>query len=208
MDTQTDSYRAPRQKRGQERVNKILEAAETLFAEVGYEAATTNEIAARAATSIGSLYQFFDHKEAILAVLTQRYSDEMEHGMDKVLTAVGDQSLTVIFMHLLDALRDFYHKRPGFQPLFYGSYGSEDVMQASNALYEKLITRVQAILSARLPDLDAVQIRICAEVLISVVKGQLILIEEAGPDHQARVYAEVQRLIRAYLADLTQEHDN
>lgn len=207
MDSSIDSYRAPRQKRGQERVNKILEAAEGLFAEVGYEAATTNEIAARAQTSIGSLYQFFDHKEAILAVLTQRYMADMEKGMDMVLHAVGDQPLTVIFMHLLDALRDFYHKRPGFQPLFYGSYGSEHVMQASNALYEKLITRVQAILSARLPGLDAAQIRICAEVSISVVKGQLILIEEAGADRQALVYAEVQRLLRAYLADLAHEHD-
>ncbi len=203
-DSATSSYRVPRQKRGQERVDKILEAAEALFAEVGYEAATTNEIAARAETSIGSLYQFFDHKEAILDVLTQRYSAEMEYGMDEVLTAVGDMPVTVIFMHLLDALRDFYHKRPGFQPLFYGSYGSEDVMRASNSLYEKLITRVQAILEDRLPHLHETQYRICAEVLISVVKGQLILIEDAEPEREVRVYAEVQRLLSAYLADLAQ----
>jgi AcrR family transcriptional regulator len=49
--------RAPRRVRGQQRGNIILDAAEQLFAEAGYEAATTNEIAARASTSIGSLYQ-------------------------------------------------------------------------------------------------------------------------------------------------------
>jgi len=48
--------RVPQQDRGQRRVEKILDAAAEVIAEVGVQAATTNAIAARAETSVGSLY--------------------------------------------------------------------------------------------------------------------------------------------------------
>ena len=59
-------FNQPKQKRGRQRVDAILNSASELFAEVGYEAATIIEIAARADTSVGSMYQFFANKEAIL----------------------------------------------------------------------------------------------------------------------------------------------
>lgn len=66
--------RKPQQARGQRRVNTILDAASQVFSELGYEAATTNIIAIRANTSIGSLYQFFPNKEAILSAIATRYT--------------------------------------------------------------------------------------------------------------------------------------
>jgi AcrR family transcriptional regulator len=65
--------RAPVQKRGQQRVETILDAAEAVIGEVGVEAATTNAIAERAGSSVGSLYHFFPNKDAILQALTERY---------------------------------------------------------------------------------------------------------------------------------------
>ena len=50
-------FTQPKQKRGRQRVDAILNAASELFAEVGYESATIIEIAARANTSVGSMYQ-------------------------------------------------------------------------------------------------------------------------------------------------------
>jgi len=64
--------RAPRQARGHQRVDLLLDAAADVVAEVGVEAATTNAIAARANTSVGSLYQFFDDKHALIWALSQR----------------------------------------------------------------------------------------------------------------------------------------
>lgn len=79
--------RVPQQDRGPRRVEKILHAAAQLFAEVSYDAATTNAIAARAKTSVGSLYQFFPPKEAILQTLATRYLDQLRDLYDLVLTA-------------------------------------------------------------------------------------------------------------------------
>lgn len=65
--------RAPVQRRGRERVEAILDAAEAVIAEVGLEAATTNAIAERAGSSVGSLYHFFRNKDAIVHGLLERY---------------------------------------------------------------------------------------------------------------------------------------
>jgi AcrR family transcriptional regulator len=54
----TSMRRLPKQKRTQQRVERILEAAAEVFACVGYEAATTQAIAARAGTAIGSLLEY------------------------------------------------------------------------------------------------------------------------------------------------------
>src|SRR5690349_10759499 len=66
-----------RQARGERRIAEILDAASALFAEVGYEAASTNRIAARAGISPGSLYQFFANKEAIAEALSARLAERM-----------------------------------------------------------------------------------------------------------------------------------
>jgi AcrR family transcriptional regulator len=66
-----------RQARGQRRIDQLLDVAARVFAEVGFEAATTNGIAARAGVSPGSLYQFFPNKDAMaeaLATASQRAS--------------------------------------------------------------------------------------------------------------------------------------
>jgi AcrR family transcriptional regulator len=70
--------RSPLQARGHRRVDLLLDAAAEVVAEVGVEAATTNAIAARAKTSVGSLYQFFDDKHALIWALSQRL---IERGM-------------------------------------------------------------------------------------------------------------------------------
>jgi AcrR family transcriptional regulator len=64
--------RTPRQPRSEATVEAILEAAFQLLELGGVEALTTNHIAERAGVSVGTLYQYFKGKQAILAALAQR----------------------------------------------------------------------------------------------------------------------------------------
>ncbi|MFB4315925.1 TetR/AcrR family transcriptional regulator [Actinomadura sp. 21ATH] len=68
--------KTPRQKRSAETREQILRAAARVFVEHGYAAGTTNRIAAAAGLSIGSLYQYFPNKDAILVQLARRHIDE------------------------------------------------------------------------------------------------------------------------------------
>ncbi|MGH7805333.1 MAG: TetR/AcrR family transcriptional regulator, partial [Candidatus Binatia bacterium] len=64
--------KAPRQERAKANVEAIVDAAAHLLRERGWAALTTNHIAARAGVSIGTLYQFFPGKEAVVAALAER----------------------------------------------------------------------------------------------------------------------------------------
>src|ERR1700730_2617228 len=80
MGSQTElaPRRIPIQERGEQRVAGLLEAAAAIFAEVGYDAATMRDIAARAGASIGSLYQFFPNKEVVARAIKTQYCQELK----------------------------------------------------------------------------------------------------------------------------------
>ncbi len=72
----------PQQARSRQMVERLLMAAARVFLEEGFEAATTNRIAETAGVSVGSLYQFFPNKTALLSELqiiwTQRLGAELD----------------------------------------------------------------------------------------------------------------------------------
>ncbi|MER5198648.1 TetR/AcrR family transcriptional regulator [Streptomyces sp. NPDC002755] len=74
-DRRLQPRRKPSQVRAELTRERILTAAAHVFAEHGYAAGTTNRIAERARISIGSLYQYFPNKDAILAELLVRHID-------------------------------------------------------------------------------------------------------------------------------------
>lgn len=64
--------RLPRQARSRATVDAILEACARLLREEGPEGVTTRRLARRAGVGIGSLYEYFPNREAVLAALVQR----------------------------------------------------------------------------------------------------------------------------------------
>src|SRR5438874_132905 len=90
--------RVPRQARGERRIAAILEAAAQVFYEVGFDAATTGMIAQRAQTAIGSLYDFFPHKEAIAQRLSEQFCEDLRALVegtlkDELLRVPGSQNI-------------------------------------------------------------------------------------------------------------------
>jgi AcrR family transcriptional regulator len=67
--------KSPTQARAEHTVDAILEAAAQILQSDGEEKLNTNRIAARAGFSIGTLYQYFADKEAIIAALAERERD-------------------------------------------------------------------------------------------------------------------------------------
>ncbi len=72
MENQQVIRRIPRQARSQHKVELILEAAIQLLESGGLEKLTTNAVAAKAGVSIGTLYQYFGSKHALLDALVTR----------------------------------------------------------------------------------------------------------------------------------------
>jgi AcrR family transcriptional regulator len=80
--------RIPRQARAEETVSAIVEAAAQVLEVTGLAAFTTNAVAERAGVSIGTLYQYFADKQALLRALAER---EIRRTLAAIATALrGD----------------------------------------------------------------------------------------------------------------------
>lgn len=77
--------RNPKQARARATVDAILEAAFQILESDGLAHLTTSRIADRAGVSIGTLYQYFPDREAILLEMGQRHSDAMREKITSIL---------------------------------------------------------------------------------------------------------------------------
>ncbi len=73
----TTPRKRPRQARSQATVDAILHATTRVLVRHGFDGLTTNAVATRAGVSIGSLYQYFPNKEALVAALIERHIEDM-----------------------------------------------------------------------------------------------------------------------------------
>lgn len=77
--------RPPHQARSQETLERILDAAEGLIAEKGYEDATVQEIVRRAGSSVGAFYARFRDKDGLLHAIYERYLEQAAATADAAL---------------------------------------------------------------------------------------------------------------------------
>jgi AcrR family transcriptional regulator len=84
--------KSPRQQRSRRTVARILDAAAHIFHEQGYAGATTNDIADEAGVSIGSLYQYFPNKDALLLALAHQHIESAAAGLTDLLGQRGDEN--------------------------------------------------------------------------------------------------------------------
>ncbi len=85
--------KSPRQARSKALVTAILDATAQVLVERGYAGSSTNLIASRAGVSIGSVYQYFPNKDALIAALRERHATDLYDTLDAVLTRRNPQSL-------------------------------------------------------------------------------------------------------------------
>jgi AcrR family transcriptional regulator len=88
--------RTPKQERAQATVDAIVEAAARILVEDGWARLTTNRVAERAGVSVGTLYQYFPDKEAIVETLVERLAEQRIAAFGaRVMGVVATDGLTL-----------------------------------------------------------------------------------------------------------------
>ena len=96
----------PRTGTGADIVESILAAAEWVIDREGLPRFTTNRVAERAGVSVGSLYQYFPNKEAVLAELARRLEHRTRAQLLDILDASSGVPLATTAARVVDALLD------------------------------------------------------------------------------------------------------
>lgn len=98
----TKPRREPRRRDSTAIVDAILDAAEQLLVEHDLHSLTTNAIAKRAGVSVGSVYQYFPNKQAIVAGMTGRLNDRLDRTIGAAINGSGtprERVLAAIFAY-------------------------------------------------------------------------------------------------------------
>ena len=191
--------RAPVQARSRARVDAILDAADAVFLEMGYAAATTNHVAARAGTSIGSLYRFFPDKEAILVALAQRYGERMR-AIAREVTPPDPVGLTIAGMVArgIDTFNAFLVANPGFRTII--EQAGHPALRAGAAAHTaEMVAIIGASQSKVAPGLDPAELAVVTEVTHAVLGTLQALSVSRDEAFRAGVVAEAKLLVSTYL---------
>jgi AcrR family transcriptional regulator len=168
----------PRKKPLQERslatYDAILEASTRIFGERGYAGATTNDIAELAGVSIGSLYQYFPNKDALIGALQSHHTTEIGAALKTVLDVAAHRSIREsvsalvgawFSIHLLDVR---FHRRleTDFLPF---DHSDEEDIRMSQAIVLDMIE----LLARHQREIVPTNRTLAAHIVMRTIMGQI-----------------------------------
>ena len=178
-------------------VTRLLGAAARLFAERGYEGTTTNHIAEAAGVSVGSLYQFFPDKGALLASLQATWTGRLRLALDTVLRDAPGQPLEDVIDHVLEVHARLNADPPGLLGLLLVTPSATSEHE-NETVRAEVQGRLEGILEVRAPGLSPERRSAVARMSIHITNGLYALGGPAGGADPA-VRAEVRAALLAYL---------
>jgi len=104
--------KVPRQARSAQMVESIIEATARVLASHGYEGTNTNLIAEYAGVSVGSIYQYFPNKEALVVAVHDRHIRQVGEIVDKIMSECDGASLQTTVTTLVRAVLTAHMLQP------------------------------------------------------------------------------------------------
>ncbi|WP_035261092.1 TetR/AcrR family transcriptional regulator [Actibacterium mucosum] len=185
----------PRQGRSAATYEAILEAAARILEREGPEGLTTNLAAELAGVSVGSLYQYFPSKEAIIAELIRAMRDQMLADLTDAAASLQDAPINVAVERLVAASIRHHADRPALARVL-------EAAQPMLPLHAETAAReaeIQALIMRTLKGYGVADPDQVAFDLIALTKGMVDAAAQAGAQDFAAVQARVVRAARGYL---------
>jgi AcrR family transcriptional regulator len=175
-----DPRKKPRQRRSRVTVESIFEATIQVLLANGLDAITTTQIAERAGVGVGSLYQYFPNKNALLAALVQRHVAEV---VDVTIAACGSAhgaGIREMCTTMMSAFVDAKTRRPEVSRALYlpsAAVNADAIVRAESIRCAQAVQ--QMLVSAR--DANFAEVQVVSRMLVgSIVSPTRAVIEGGG----------------------------
>jgi AcrR family transcriptional regulator len=193
--------REPVQERSAARVQRMLDAAAELLDRLGYDATTTSAVAQAAGVSVGSLYQFFPDRRAVLQALAvrsfARFSDRLAAAVEQAPPAGWRAAVDLV----VDEYVAFTRTEPGMRVLSFGGPVDRQMLASDADNNAVVAERLGEVLVAAVPGLvldDALALAL--RIAVEAADAVLDLAFRRDPDGDPAVVEEVKQLLQRYLA--------
>ena len=187
--------KAPKQARSLETVKVIVEATARILEERGHHGFSTNAVAERAGVSIGSLYQYFPSKDAMIGALIVRETTLLVEDIER---AAAQPSAKEAISGFIAACVSHQFRRPQLARLL----DFEEARLPFDADTERVGQRIQEIILQMLgrPDLPCQSNRhAAARDVIAIVKGVVDAAGRHGESDKDAVVIRVEKAVFGYV---------
>lgn len=197
----TDHLRnRPRQARSAARVEHLLDVAASVFEDVGYDAATTNLVAARAGVPVGTLYRWFPDKSALAEALTDRYLAELVDVYDTLLDELTpDQSIADFLRRVMARLVVHTRDQRALPALLVAAMVPGTRAAAGTRLRTGLTSHIRTLVVLRVPGLPDEIVDRTAEVMVTLAHLALATAADHEHPHREEMLDEYVDVMLAYL---------
>ena len=196
--------KAARQARSQATLEAIFEATIQVLLSGGARRLTTTRVAARAGVSVGTMYQYFPHKEALLYAVIERYLNEVAEAVEAVCQENVGQPMAAASDALVAAYVEAKTRHPEASRALYLASAELNVADLVNATFQRFHDGTVRLLASapdvRFEDLDGVSF-----TLLATVTGATRVVFEHGASASRldQFRARLMTMCRAYLGELT-----
>ncbi|RTM14037.1 MAG: TetR/AcrR family transcriptional regulator [Bradyrhizobiaceae bacterium] len=165
----------PRKNASQERsratVDALVEATARILVRDGFEKASTNRIAEVAGVSVGSLYQYFPSKEALVAAVIERHNEEIMGNVRAALAEVADLPLDKAVRKLVTVAIEAHRINPKLHRVLAEQIPRTGQLKDVEAFNREVHTLVRTYLESRRKEMRKVDLDVATFICVSAIEA-------------------------------------
>jgi AcrR family transcriptional regulator len=137
----------------------------------GYDRASTNRIAAVAGVSIGSIYQYFPSKEALVAAVSERHAQEVLQLMRNALVKVVARPIEIAAREFVSVAIDGHRVNPRLHQVLAEQIPRIGRLENVEAINKEVYALIRGYLEAHREEVDVADLDIAAFICVTAVEA-------------------------------------
>ena len=168
---QTNPRKTASQTRSRATVDALIEATARVLIKDGYDRTSTNKIASVAGVSIGSLYQYFPSKEALVAAVIERHAEKLSRVVRDTYLKIAARPIEVGVRDLVAAAIAAHRVDPRLHRILDEEVPRTGQLETIRAVVRDACALFRVYLEAHRDEIDIADLDVAAFILVTTVEA-------------------------------------